>query len=280
MSQQENAPACQLEDQSASIPSKLALRVQISILNSFFFFLLSHPLLSLSHLDLNNNKKTETVQPFDEGAAQVQRLLKRDRLELLGEGDSLEDFISASEFADDDDEKASASSSSSSSAPAPAAAATAAAAAPVSPFGGATPTSPFGGSSNGAAAGVDSASLGGGLRGSVFGSGGAAGSPFAAGGLPTAQGASGLYKEAERMPGEMNRGLFGEGDESFNLESAASSSSNKGGAQGGEDFSKLPWWSGITLSQVVIAASFLFTISLMLATAWFVNSVGAIRFNE
>ena len=121
--------------------------------------------------------------------------------------------------------------------------------------------------------------VGGGLRGSVFGSGGAAGSPFAAGGLPTAQGASGLYKEAERMPGEMNRGLFGEGDESFNLpQSPASSNNARGGS--GEDFSKLPWWSGITLSQVVIAASFLFTISLMLATAWFVNSVGAIRFNE
>ena len=81
------------------------------------------------------------------------------------------------------------------------------------------------------------------------------------------------------MPGEMNRGLFGEGDESFNLESASSSGGKAGQGQG-EDFSKLPWWSGITLSQVVIAASFLFTISLMLATAWFVNSVGAIRFNE
>ena len=81
------------------------------------------------------------------------------------------------------------------------------------------------------------------------------------------------------MPGEMNRGLFGDGDESFNLQQQNSSSSNSKG-EGGEDFSKLPWWSGITLSQVVIAASFLFTISLMLATAWFVNSVGAIRFNE
>ena len=233
---------------------------------------------------MNKKKKkkkiTETVQPFDEGAAQVQRLLTRDRLELLGEGDSLEDFISASEFADDD-EKASSSSSSSASASAPAPAAAATAAAPVSPFGagGPTPTSPFGGGAGNNAAGVDSASLGGGLRGSVFGSGGAAGSPFAAGGLPTAQGASGLYKEAERMPGEMNRGLFGEGDESFNLpQSPASSNNARGGS--GEDFSKLPWWSGITLSQVVIAASFLFTISLMLATAWFVNSVGAIRFNE
>ena len=166
------------------------------------------------------------------------------------------------------------SASSSSAAPAPVA--KAAAAAPVSPFGGATPTSPFGaaaapGNKNNAA-GVDSASLGGGLRGSVFGSGGAAGSPFAAGGMPTSRGASGLYDEAERMPGEMNRGLFGDGDESYNL--------NKVKDEGGEDFSKLPWWSGITLSQVVIAGSFLFTISLMLATAWFVNSVGAIRFNE
>lgn len=82
------------------------------------------------------------------------------------------------------------------------------------------------------------------------------------------------------MPGEMNRGLFGEGDESFNLESASSSSGKAGQGRGEESSSKLPWWSGITLSQVVIAASFLFTISLMLATAWFVNSVGAIRFNE
>ena len=225
-----------------------------------------------------NKQKAETVQPFDEGAAQVQRLLKRDRLELLGEGDSLEDFISSSEFADGDEDKEKAGSSSSASpSSSAAAAATAATAAPVSPFGGgATPTSPFGGSSAANAAGADSASLGGGLRGSVFGAGGAAGSPFAAGGLPTARGASGLYDEAERMPGEMNRGLFGDGDESFNLEQQQQRKGN--GA--GEDFSKLPWWSGITLSQVVIAGSFLFTISLMLATAWFVNSVGAIRFNE
>ena len=243
------------------------------------------PLTILSLFSPRNQqqqKKTENVQPFDEGAAQVQRLLKRDRLELLGEGDSLEDFISASEFADDDGDQGapapSSSSSTSSSSPASASASASApipkaAAVPVSPFG-ATPTSPFGGNAPGNknAAGVDSASLGGGLRGSVFGSGGAAGSPFAAGGMPTSQGASGLYNEAERMPGEMNRGLFGEGDESFNI--------SRNAKDEGEDFSKLPWWSGITLSQVVIAGSFLFTISLMLATAWFVNSVGAIRFNE
>lgn len=230
-------------------------------------------------------KKTEAVQPFDEGAAQVQRLLKRDRLELLGEGDSLEDFISASEFADDDGDgggdKSKASPSSPSAAPAsPAAAAAPISAAPVSPFGAsAAPTSPFGGGGGGgaAAASADSASLGGGLRGSVFGSGGAAGSPFAAGGLPTSQGASGLYKEAERMPGEMNRGLFGEGDESYNIPSPP----NGGGGESPSSASERPpWWSGISLSQVLIAASFLFTISLMLATAWFVNSVGAIRFNE
>ena len=240
------------------------------------FDLFSHHPLSFC---LDPKIKTETVQPFDEGAAQVQRLLKRDRLELLGEGDSLEDFISASEFADDDDgdERASSAAASPPSSAAPSASAAPvppkAAAAPVSPFGAGpttTPTSPFGGNN---AAGVDSASLGGGLRGSVFGAGGGgAGNPFKAGGMPTSLGASGLYNEAERMPGEMNRGLFGDGDESFNINKA------KSGEE--EDFSKLPWWSGITLSQVVIAGSFLFTISLMLATAWFVNSVGAIRFNE
>lgn len=197
----------------------------------------------------------------------------------MGEGDSLEDFISASEFADGDGGGSGSKASSSSSAAAAAdAAAAPISAAPVSPFGGASPTSPFGGAAaGGGGAGADSASLGGGLRGSVFGSGGAAASPFAAGGLPTAQGAQGLYKEAERMPGEMNRGLFGEGDESYNIPSP----SRNGGSGGDGGFpSKEPWWSGISLSQVVIAASFLFTISLMLATAWFVNSVGAIRFNE
>ena len=223
--------------------------------------------------------EAETVQPFDEGAAQVQRLLKRDRLELLGEGDSLEDFISSSEFADDDGDDGTERASPPSPAAAAAAPAAAPAVAPVSPFGAAAPTSPFGKTaSKGDAAGVDSASLGGGLRGSVFGSGGAAGSPFAAGGMPTAKGASGLYEEAERMPGEMNRGLFGEGDQSFNIPSPPSSS--RGGDNGDDQSKPLPWWSGISLSQVVIAASFLFTISLMLATAWFVNSVGAIRFNE
>jgi hypothetical protein len=40
------------------------------------------------------------------------------------------------------------------------------------------------------------------------------------------------------------------------------------------------WWKGITLTQVVIALSFVFTIGLMVATFYVVWKMGAIRLNE
>lgn len=41
-----------------------------------------------------------------------------------------------------------------------------------------------------------------------------------------------------------------------------------------------PWWTKITLTQVVIVLSFTTIISLMIATFFFVLNVGAIRLNE
>jgi hypothetical protein len=42
----------------------------------------------------------------------------------------------------------------------------------------------------------------------------------------------------------------------------------------------LPWYAGVSLSQALIALSFLLVIALMLVTFAFVFKVGAIRFNE
>lgn len=42
----------------------------------------------------------------------------------------------------------------------------------------------------------------------------------------------------------------------------------------------VPWWTKITLTQVVIVLSFTTIISLMIATFFFVLNVGAIRLNE
>lgn len=41
-----------------------------------------------------------------------------------------------------------------------------------------------------------------------------------------------------------------------------------------------PWWTKITLTQIVIVLSFTTIISLMIATFFFVLNVGAIRLNE
>lgn len=41
-----------------------------------------------------------------------------------------------------------------------------------------------------------------------------------------------------------------------------------------------PWWTKITLTQIVIVLSFTTIISLMVGTFFFVLSTGAIRFNE
>ena len=41
-----------------------------------------------------------------------------------------------------------------------------------------------------------------------------------------------------------------------------------------------PWWSEITLTQVVIILSFTTIIALMIATFFVVVKVGAVRFNE
>ena len=49
---------------------------------------------------------------------------------------------------------------------------------------------------------------------------------------------------------------------------------------GGRTSAPLPWYAGVTLSQVVIALSFVLVILIMLATFAFVFKVGAIRFNE
>ena len=51
-------------------------------------------------------------------------------------------------------------------------------------------------------------------------------------------------------------------------------------APGGPNSAPAPWYAGITLAQVVIAASFLLVILAMVATFAFVFKVGAIRFNE
>ena len=164
---------------------------------------------------------SERVQPFDEGAAQVARLLARDRRELLGEGESVADFVAASEFAE-------------TAAPTGAAAAAAAAAAgepappprparTIAPFSTAAPTSPFGG--------------------------GGAASPFgpAVGGRDAPGG--GLFEEAAPIDDER----------------AASGA---------------PWWAAFSSAQVAVALSFVAVIASMLALAWFVNSVGAIHFND
>lgn len=41
-----------------------------------------------------------------------------------------------------------------------------------------------------------------------------------------------------------------------------------------------PWWTKITLTQIVITLSFTTIIGLMIATFFFVLNVGAVRFNE
>jgi hypothetical protein len=41
-----------------------------------------------------------------------------------------------------------------------------------------------------------------------------------------------------------------------------------------------PWWTKITMTQIVIVASFTTIITSMIATFFFVLSTGAIRFNE
>lgn len=41
-----------------------------------------------------------------------------------------------------------------------------------------------------------------------------------------------------------------------------------------------PWWSKITLTQVVIVLSFTTIIGIMIGTFFFVLSTGAIRFND
>jgi len=41
-----------------------------------------------------------------------------------------------------------------------------------------------------------------------------------------------------------------------------------------------PWWSGITLTQVVIVLSFTTIIGLMISTFFFVLGTGAIHFND
>lgn len=41
-----------------------------------------------------------------------------------------------------------------------------------------------------------------------------------------------------------------------------------------------PWWTKVTLTQIVIVASFTTIISLMIGTFFFVLSTGAIHFNE
>ena len=164
---------------------------------------------------------TERVQPFDEGAAQVARLLARDRRELLGEGESVADFVAASEFA----ETAAAAPGADAGAadggappPPPRPART------IAPFSTAAPASPFGG-------------------------GAGAASPFgpAVGGRDAPGG--GLFEEAAALDDER----------------AASNA---------------PWWAAFSSAQVAVALSFVAVIASMLALAWFVNSVGAIHFND
>jgi hypothetical protein len=70
-------------------------------------------------------------EPFDEGAAQVARLLARDRRELLGDGETVADFVAASEFADTGSAAAGAPASLPLAPPIP-----------VSPFGTGTPFAP------------------------------------------------------------------------------------------------------------------------------------------
>jgi hypothetical protein len=41
-----------------------------------------------------------------------------------------------------------------------------------------------------------------------------------------------------------------------------------------------PWWTQITMTQILIVVSFTLIISLMISTFFFVLNVGAIRFNE
>lgn len=98
------------------------------------------------------NAAARAFEPFSENAAQVKRLINRDRKQFLGnEGDILDKF--ETEFGADGAEEAAASASASAAATTTAATATPAAAPappkPASPFGGsaAPPASPFGGAS-------------------------------------------------------------------------------------------------------------------------------------
>jgi hypothetical protein len=98
------------------------------------------------------NTAARAFEPFSENAAQVKRLINRDRKQFLGnEGDILDKF--ETEFGADGAEEAAASASASAAATTTAATATPAAAPappkPASPFGGsaAPPASPFGGAS-------------------------------------------------------------------------------------------------------------------------------------
>ena len=186
----------------------------------------------------------EKVQPFDEGAAQVARLLARDKRELLGDGADVADFVAASEFAQDAEAGPSIAQDAEagpSTTTATAAAAAAAAAAPLpspaSPFGSPPPASPFSG-------------IG-------FGTGAGAGNPMGALGAGTD--GTPLFTEAEDF---------------------ASSAAGGGGGGGGPGGGPAPWYAGITLAQVLIALSFVLVIVLMLATFAFVFKVGAIHFNE
>jgi hypothetical protein len=196
--------------------------------------LLAHPLLSSLSTPCFS-PHTEKLQPFDEGAAQVARLLARDKRELLGDGADVADFVAASEFAEDAPTTTTTPSTTTT-----ASTTTAASATPVSPFGAPPPASPFGGIGFGTGSGA-----------------GAGSNPMAGLGSDGAP----LFTEAEDFskPSASGGGGFG-----------------GGGASGGP----APWYAGITLTQVVIALSFVLVILAMLATFAFVFRVGAIHFNE
>ncbi|PRW58807.1 hypothetical protein C2E21_2534 [Chlorella sorokiniana] len=162
------------------------------------------------------------AEPFNEGAAQVRRLVDRDRKEL-----NLDELEAA--FGDEP--------ASSSAAPSSAAAADAAGSSSAAPD--APPRSPF----NVNSAQADKSFV----------------SPFG----PSSSGSSSPFGSpggAAKRPFAEPAGL------SPNMPTPKQDST--------------PWWTKITLTQIVIVLSFTTIIGLMISTFFFVLSTGAIHFNE
>ncbi|GBF98686.1 hypothetical protein Rsub_11400 [Raphidocelis subcapitata] len=191
-------------------------------------------------------------EPFNEGAAQVRRLVQRDRKELMGNADILEKY--KTEFGDGADGGAAPASTSA------AAAAAAPAAAPAAPAAVAAPAAPA--SSSPFAPSAPSSSS------SPFGAAGGAASPFAPGAAsPFAAGAAASpFGAAPLRPSRL----------------ASIEPKGLSPDMGPDPIIAPPkdtrsWLARITLTQVVLFLSFSTIIGIMIATFVVVVKTGAVR---